>query len=414
MATSSVFQRKQGKSAGKWLARIRYEDEFGNQRSVERIFSTERKAERWVEKELPGADDAFGQKLVGEKMTFTDLAEICIAKLFTPAVVKDGRKRRGLRSHRSATHHARTLQKFFKRKRIRTITPQSLRDYTEWREVLGSMRPEAIKARENSGKVTPVSIATINREFATLRRMLRYAFQEGLLLKDPKLLFEAAKVFDMSGEKPRKRLLSLEEESRLLEACEGERQIAYERVRFGKQEKVNLNVTLENPRLKAIILLGVDSGMRRAEILKLRWSDIDFDNNMLHIVATHTKTQEERFAPLSARTKAELQKIREYEDGPKPFPFSDFKRAWTTAMRNAGIEGLQFRDLRRTAITRWQQLGLPLTLAGKMAGHAQLQTTMRYYSGADANIVSDFAQTLSNAHTEPVKSSSALASEMVN
>lgn len=45
-----------------------------------------------------------------------------------------------------------------------------------------------------------------------------------------------------------------------------------------------------NPHLKAIILLDLDSGMRRGEILKLEWAAIDFDGSIIRILGTHTKT----------------------------------------------------------------------------------------------------------------------------
>lgn len=50
-------------------------------------------------------------------------------------------------------------------------------------------------------------------------------------------------------------------------------------------------------------------------------------------------------------------------------------RFFATAKRLAGIEDLHFHDLRRTVVTRWIQQGNPLALAGKLAGHSQLQTS---------------------------------------
>jgi integrase len=92
--------------------------------------------------------------------------------------------------------------------------------------------------------------------------------------------------------------------------------------------------------------------MRLGEIQKLQWDDIDFDNGIISVLGTNTKTERERFAPLSERARLELESLREISTGDKPFPYKYIKRAFGTAKRLAGIEDLHFHDLRRTAITR--------------------------------------------------------------
>jgi integrase len=64
---------------------------------------------------------------------------------------------------------------------------------------------------------------------------------------------------------------------RLLAACQGERTITYKRKLRGKEQEVTAKISEDNPHLKAIIILALDSGMRRGEIFKLRWEDIDFE-----------------------------------------------------------------------------------------------------------------------------------------
>jgi len=95
--------------------------------------------------------------------------------------------------------------------------------------------------------------------------------------------------------------------------------------------------------------------------------------------------------------------VREFTPGDMPFPFLDFKRSWTTAKRIAGIDDLHFHDLRRTAITRWILQGQPIALAGKIAGHTNIETTMKHYTSADADIVHAFTEKMNaiNALTMP-------------
>jgi integrase len=184
----------------------------------------------------------------------------------------------------------------------------------------------------------------------------------------------------------------------LLAACQGERKVTYSRVLRGRQETVRATHKLDNPRLKAMILLALDSGLRRGEILKLRWEHFDFENRSICILGTHTKTERERLVPLTSRTADELRRVRALPGDEKPFDFLSFKRSWATATRLAGIEGLQFRDLRRTAITRWQQQEIPLALAGKLAGHSQLQTTMKHYTSTDLEMVRGVSERMNEYH----------------
>ena len=143
----------------------------------------------------------------------------------------------------------------------------------------------------------------------------------------------------------------------------------------------------------------------------LEWKDIDFRAGLIRILGTNTKTERERLVPLTERVKTELYDIKKITEGDRPFPFTDFKRSWATAKRLAGIEDLHFHDLRRTAITRWILQGNPIALAGKIAGHTRLETTMKHYTSVDAEIVHAFTEKMDSIHAQRVQESEA---EMVN
>ena len=66
---------------------------------------------------------------------------------------------------------------------------------------------------------------------------------------------------------------------------------------------------------------------------------------------------------------------------------ADFKRSWSTAKRLASIGGLTFHDLRRTAITRIVQCGVPIEIARKIAGHAPTDVTSKHYVAANAETI---------------------------
>ncbi|MBK6751607.1 MAG: tyrosine-type recombinase/integrase [Acidobacteria bacterium] len=93
------------------------------------------------------------------------------------------------------------------------------------------------------------------------------------------------------------------------------------------KQSITAKTKVDNPHLKAIILLAIDAGLRRGEILKLRWVDIDFLANNILILGTNTKTEEERMVPLTERVKAELKRVKKFTPGNGLFPFADFKGA---------------------------------------------------------------------------------------
>lgn len=370
---AKVIKRKTGKSKGKWVVKIAYLDQMaGRMRYMERHADKKGDATDLRNRLVQEITASQGQSQTGERMTFQNLTQAALEGFYKPAVIIDGRKIDGVRARDTVVRQINTLNEFFGKRLIRQITTESLVDYKVWRLQTGEAK-----------LLRPLRISTVNRELSTMRRLMRYAYGKGWIQKD---IFFNARVIDTSAEVERTRLLTTDEECRLLAVCQGEREVTYHRVRKGRKETITATHKLDNPRLKAMILLALDAGLRRGEILKLRWEDLDFEARSVRIIGTHTKTERERLAPLSERAATELRRLMELP-GDRPFEFKGFKRSWATATRLAGIERLQFRDLRRTAITRWQQQEIPLALAGKLAGHSQLQTTMKHYTSTDVDMV---------------------------
>ena len=393
---STVFKAKSGPKKGKWIARVSYYDETaGKWKTQQRV--CDRRNDATDERErLSGAiEKTDGRHRTGEKMTFTELVEYCKVTMFQQAVIENGRKIEGLKSHKSVSSQLTHLKAYFGKRKIASITRESLSDYRNWRMKQGSQKQKS--ELKKLGVILPLKIATINRELAAMRRMMRHAYAEGWIMRD---VFLGSKVIAISAEAERTRFLSPAEEIKLLDACQGERTVTYTRTRKGREETITASLKVDNPHLRALILLAVDSGMRQGEILRLRWRDIDFDNALIQIVGSHTKTEKARLVPLTDRTKVELALVQSFASDERVFPFNEFKRSWSTAKRLAGLEDLRFHDLRRTAITRWQIHGLPLAIAGKFAGHTNLQTTMKHYTASEAAQVSDFAEKLSSYHSE--------------
>lgn len=391
---SKLYKSKQESRKGKWIVRIIYADAASG-REKEKQITRDRRSD------AVDARDAFIEQLKkshggitkGKQMTFNDLATVLEQAHYKKAKIVEGIKTEGVRSLAPVKSYLSVLRQYFGKQKIGEITTGNLKAYQQWRLKIGSRRREVIA----SGEHKPVKLTTINRELQTMRMMMNYALAQGWITRD---IFHGSKVIVAAAEKERTRVMSEEEEQRLLAACElGDRMHTYTRRHYGKDSEVTQTVNSDNPHLKAIILLAVDSGMRRGEILKLRWSDIDFEKDKINIIGSHTKTERERDAPLSFRSKLALMKVRDlYPTDDRPFPLTDIKTGWRTALRHAGIADLHFHDLRRTAITRWQKMGLPLAFAGKLAGHANPKTTQKHYTAADAETTASFTETMNQYH----------------
>jgi len=391
---TKLYKSKQESRAGKWIVRIIYTD-AATEREKEKQITRDRRTD------AVDARDAFIEQLKkshggitsGSRMTFDDLATVLEKTHYKQAKIVEGLKTEGVRSLAPVKSYLKVLREYFGKQKIGEITTTNLKAYQQWRLKIGSRRAEVIA----SGDFKAVKLTTINRELQTMRMMMNHALAQGWITRD---IFHGSKVIVAAAEKERTRVMSEEEEQRLLAACElGDRKLTYTRTHYGKDREVTQTVNSDNPHLKAIILMAVDSGMRRGEILKLRWSDIDFEQDKINIIGSHTKTERERDAPLSFRAKLALINVRElYPTDERPFPLTDIKTGWQTALELAGITDLHFHDLRRTAITRWQKMGLPLAFAGKLAGHANPKTTQKHYTAADEATTAAFTETMNQHH----------------
>lgn len=140
-----------------------------------------------------------------------------------------------------------------------------------------------------------------------------------------------------------------------------------------------------NEWLQTGIQLAVETGMRRGEMLNLRWVDICFDTAT--VVIPVTKTGHARRIPLSDDALDLLAKRRTHSDtGPDlVFPVSPnaFRQAWErckgrVAVTRPTICGLRFHDLRHEAVSRFFEMGLSVPEVALISGHRDPRMLFRY------------------------------------
>lgn len=111
-----------------------------------------------------------------------------------------------------------------------------------------------------------------------------------------------------------------------------------------------------NSYMRSLIILAVETGMRRGELLGLRWPDVDLENRIAHLELT--KNGDSRDVPLSRRAVETLKNLPRTDDRVIPASGNAVRLAWEKLRRRAGVEDLRLHDLRHEAVSRLFERGL--------------------------------------------------------
>jgi integrase len=159
--------------------------------------------------------------------------------------------------------------------------------------------------------------------------------------------------------------------------------------------------------LSPIVLLAIDTGLRRGELLPLNWDDVDLERAILTVRGEGAKSGRTRHVPLNAEA---VWVLREWQ-GPTrsglSFPGEDgqqmthLKSTWTRVAKVAKLRAFRFHDLRHTFASKLVQRGVDLNTVRELLGHSDFSLTLRYAHLAAENKAAAVA-TLMDAHTEPV------------
>lgn len=129
--------------------------------------------------------------------------------------------------------------------------------------------------------------------------------------------------------------------------------------------------------LATIVRLAVETAMRRSELVGLQWEHVDLGRCTAHL--PKTKNGHPRTVPLSSRAVAVLRGLPRRMDG-RVFGMrpDSVTQAFERACERAGIDGLNFHDLRHEATSRLANLLQAHELA-KVTGHRDMRMLLRYY-----------------------------------
>jgi len=214
------------------------------------------------------------------------------------------------------------------------------------REVEGYARDRSVKVKG----------ATVNRELALLRHLFNIAMDNGYTDQNP------ARAIKRYPESPWRHKF------------------------FFSESEIKALINASAPHLRPILALAFGTGLRKGDILSLRWDDVDLDRSIISVQMQ--KTGESVEIPLIPMIRDLLQGMKSRASA-SPFVFprglsgqriGDIKTAFHAALRRSGLasKGYRFHDIRRTFARMLYNQGVILTKIQRLLGHGSVSTTERY------------------------------------
>jgi integrase len=223
---------------------------------------------------------------------------------------------------------------------------------------LGKLSPAHVTgpqvARFRDARLKLAGNATVRRELGLLRHILEVARLEWGLPYHANPVDQIQKPQPPQG---RSRRLLVEEESQLHGALQHCR----------------------NPEVPMMVRLAIETGMRRGEIVKLAWCDVNIQNRTA--LLRETKNGEDRMVPLTTAATRILQEqaaLRGAEGRVFSTTASGLQQSWSRAVKRSGLINFHFHDLRHEAISRFFERGLSVPEVALISGHKTPSMLFRY------------------------------------
>jgi len=279
--------------------------------------------------------------------------EISEGKLILPDANKDvgialEEYRRAFEHHKTKDTHnddINRIKNFFRWadiRRFEQITEKKLQDFLTY--------------RINNEKIT---LTTANRVITNLKTFLNFAVRRRYIIENPVRFFKRYRIPENPG-----RFLTNDEIDRLLAAA-----------------KDPENYIDGKPTFYPILATAIYSGMREQEIFSLEWQNIDFNRNIIIILnkpGFTTKTKKFRVIPLNNKLKTILLPLRKASG--RCFDTTNQRRIFDRIIRNAKLEGIGWREIRRTLGSHLAMEGVSLLKIAKWYGHSNPQITYKHYA----------------------------------
>lgn len=249
-----------------------------------------------------------------------------------------------------------------------------------------ALSADKFKAKRLRSGTSPV---TVNRDLDRIRAALNKAVEWNLLAANPLAGVKRSKTEDEG----RVRFLDPSEESRLraaLAAREIERRRrrasgnAHAAVR-GREVRAEWAADEFTDHVMPLVLLAMNTGLRRGELLGLAWEAIDLKAKRLKVTASTAKSQRVRYVPLNREALAVVEALHRYGNktglvfaGHKGSAMTHVKRSWASLMAAAKLKDFHFHDLRHHFASKLVMAGVDLYAVKELLGHSDFAMTQRY------------------------------------
>lgn len=179
-----------------------------------------------------------------------------------------------------------------------------------------------------------VAKATVKREvsaFQSVINKLRYTDNKSFVaLKGHNPFKTVDKSFFNGSSKPRRRVITEAEEETLIQHL----------------------LACRKPHMMVIFAISLETGLRRSEVLGLRWDQVDLERGIINLDPDETKVGEERLVPLSSEAVQAIKTLPRDGEGLFKLTIEGYKTNFTRLIKKAGLENLHHHDLRRSCVSR--------------------------------------------------------------
>lgn len=232
--------------------------------------------------------------------------------------------------------------------------------------------------------------ATVNRKMGSISGVFSRAVEWGIITDHPMAKLKQLKV-DSKGVV---RYLSADENLQLRKALDARQDDARTdresanrwRADRGRKMLPSLADRMFTDHLKPMVLVSLNTGIRRGELFNLEWPRVNFSTKTLTVIGDTTKTIETRHIPLN---KEALETLQEWQKQSKKksgyvFPsadggrLEDVKSSWLGLLERAEITGFRWHDMRHDFASRLVMAGVPLNTVRDLLGHSDIKMTLRY------------------------------------
>ncbi len=323
------MQRKRSQGNGSIRERkgrfyIRYYDSAGKQ-IEEKAGASKQVAENLLRKRLKDVQAGSALPKHGSTVTIMDCLRLSLTDM----------QRRGLASASIAkTRIGATLGKELGWQKAASFSWEDA-----WKYV-GSRQKDGVKS------------STINREMSQLRAALKLAASAKY-----RLIPAAPEIPHLTeGDNVRTGFLSPEQ---------------YERLKMALPDEI-----------RPLLIVAYYTGLRKGTLLSLRLDQVDLEAGLIWVSRSQTKNRRAHVVPIVGDMRAAvaeaLERNRVYLFEREGKPIRSFRDAWKVACIEAGVPGLYFHDLRRTAVRDWLAAGAPAETVMAISGHKTASMLQRY------------------------------------